>query len=100
MGNTPIPIIQLEIRHLKHSMAVALSEYVMSFDEMLQDSLHNYCTPENLRAVIEQETRRTLDIVIKEEVRKWYTTGDGREVIKKAVEQKLKDNMTWTPLDD
>lgn len=95
----PGPIIKLEVDQMRHSMAVALSEYTAQLDETLQRSIEAYCTPENLQRVIGEETRRTLDIVIREQVKVWFMYGEGRKVIKKAVEQKLRDNITWTPLD-
>jgi len=98
--NTPIPIIRLEVEHMHHTMMVALSEYTAQLDSYLKDALDKFCTPENLRRIIEEEVYRTLDIVIREQVKNWFLYGDGKKVIKQAVEQKLKDGTTWTPLDD
>jgi hypothetical protein len=52
-----------------------------------------------LARIIDSETSRILDQVIREEVKKWFTQGEGRQVIKISVEQKLKEGSTWTPLD-
>lgn len=89
----PAPIIRLEVNRMKHTMLVALSEYAAQVDEMLRSSIEAYCTPDNLQRVIDKETQRTLDAVIREEVKNWFTYGEGREVIKKALEQKLDE--TW-----
>jgi hypothetical protein len=95
----PIPIIKLEVQGMRHTMAFALSQYTAQIDETLQAALEAYCTPENLERVIQTETAKILDQVIKEEVKNWFTYGEGRKAIKEAVEKKLGDNETYTPLD-
>jgi hypothetical protein len=94
-----IPIIKLEVDHMKHTMMVALSKYTAQLDRNLQEAVERFCTPENLQRIIENEADKQLDIVIREQVRAWFNYGEGRDVIKRAVEQKLKDATTWTPLD-
>jgi hypothetical protein len=94
-----IPIIKLEIESMRHTMAYALTKYATDLDSTLQAALEAYCTPENLEYVIQTETSKVLNQVIKEEVKNWFTRGEGRKVIKEAVEKKLRDNETYTPLD-
>jgi hypothetical protein len=81
-------------------MAVALNKYILQLDETLQRALDAYCTPENLERVIRSETELVLDQIIKEEVRNWFVHGEGRAIIKESVHKKLRDNVTYTPLDD
>ena len=95
-----IPIIRLEVEHMKQSIVAGLTAYTASLDADLKHAVDAYCTPENLRQVIENEANRTLDQVIREQVRAWFLHGEGRDVIKRAVEQKLRDGTTWTPIDD
>ena len=95
-----IPIIRLEVESMRQTMALALTEYTSQLDTDLHNAIDAYCTPDNLRRVIEQEANRTLEQVIREQVKAWFIYGAGREVIKRAVEQKLRDGTTWTPLDD
>lgn len=97
--NLPIPIIKLEVEGMRRTMAVALSQYTAQLDEMLQQAISDFCTPENLERIINDETARTLDTVIKAEVKNWFINGEGRKAIKKAVEKRLQDGETWTPLD-
>lgn len=94
-----IPVIRLEIEHMRHTMMVALSQYTARLDENLRQAVEAYCTPENLARIIDDETHRVLDHVIREEVKNWFIHGEGREIIKAAVEKKLKEGTTWTPLD-
>jgi hypothetical protein len=95
----PIPIIKLEVDHMKHTMAIALSQYTAQLDQNLQEAVEKFCTPENLKRIIEEEAHKQLDIVIREQVKQWFVYGEGRAVIRQAVEQKLKDGTTFTPLD-
>lgn len=95
----PIPIIKLNVQNMHHTMAHALHKYTVDLDETLQAALKAYCTPENLEHIIQSETTKVLDQVIKEEVRNWFVYGEGRKTIKKAVEEKLRNNETYTPLD-
>ncbi len=98
--NLPIPIIRLEVESLRHSMVMALSEYTLQLDADLQTAVAAFCTPTNLKRIIESEADRVLEQVIREQVKAWFTQGEGRAVIKAAVEQKLRDGTTWTPLDE
>jgi hypothetical protein len=86
----PIPIIKLEVENMRHTMAFALSKYATELDEILQAALVVYCTPENLERVIQSEATKVLDQVIKEEVENWFMYGEGRKVIKEAIEKKLR----------
>ncbi len=94
-----LPIITLSVDQIRHSMKIALSEYTAQLDSHLQEAIERFCTPENLRRIVETEAAQTLDQVLREEVKRWFITGDGRQVIRAAVEKKLSDDETWTPLD-
>lgn len=96
-----MPIIRFELEGIKHSLYVALSEYSLQMDEQLKEALEKYFTPDNIQRVIDQEVWRTLDIVIKEEVIKFFREdNEGRKIIATAVKEKLLNNETYTPLDD
>lgn len=96
--NLPI-IIKLEVENMKHTMCVALSQYTGQLDATLKQAVERFCTPENLERIIQTETDRILDEVLREEVKRWFVYGDGRAVIRLQVEQRLRKNQTSTPLD-
>lgn len=98
-SHIPLPLIRLDVQNMRHSMAVALSKYTTELDETLQAALEAYCTPQNLERVIQSEVTKVLDQVIREEVKNWFIYGEGRKAIKEAVEKKLRDSETYTPLD-
>jgi hypothetical protein len=98
-GEMNVPIIKLQVDHMRHEMAMALSSYTAQLDQNLQQAIERFCTPENLQRIIEDEADKQLDIAIREAVKHWFIYGEGRAVIKRAVEDKLRNNSTFTPLD-
>ena len=94
-----MPIITLSIQHLQHNISIAMTEYVSKFDEQMQKSIEDFCDPQNIESIIKLEVNTVLDTIIKEEVKRWFVLGDGRVIIRKAVEKRLKENNTYTPLD-
>lgn len=88
-----IPILKLELDHMRHSMAIALTEYTQRLDETLHQAVEAYCTPENLTRVINEQVEKTMGDVIKDEVRVWFTHGDGRKVIIAEVQRRLSEDF-------
>lgn len=90
--NSGLPIVELRVRGMEHSMAMALTEYEVQMDEMLQEAVKKYCAPENLKRIINEETERVIDAAVKDAVRYWFTgTEEGKAVIRKAVADKLEE---------
>lgn len=95
-----VPIIRLELQSMKEVILNAFSEKILSLDADMQRAVEAYCTPENIAHVITEHVNIVLDTVIKEEVQRFYTYGEGRSIIREAVEKRLKDNKTYTPIDN
>lgn len=95
-----VPVIRLEIQRLKQTLMVALSDHATQMDADLQAALDRYLTPENVARIIDEEAHRQLDALIKEEVANWFRYGGGRQAIKEAIEAKLDNRRTYTPLDE
>lgn len=99
--NMNLPIIRLEIDHMKQSLWVALSEYSTQMDENLKEAINEFCTPENIKRIITETANKVMAQTIKEEVTKFFIhNGEGRKVIAQAVKEKLLNNETYTPLDE
>lgn len=94
------PIIRLSIDSMKQTVLAALTEYQAQVDADIQAALEECCTPEHLREVLHEETRRTLDAVIREEVESFFRYGEGRKVVAEAVKTKLLKKESWSPLDE
>jgi hypothetical protein len=74
-------------------------ETALQLDEQIQRAVEEFCEPQHVRTVIRTAVFKTLAAVLDEEVRNFYMKGEGRAVIRAAVEKKLKDDETYTVLD-
>ena len=91
-----IPIIRLEVENMRHTLAVAMSEYTLKLDDMLQDAINAYCTPENIKAIVYEEAHRQLHSIIQHSVREWFVYSDeGQKLIKQAVAEKLREEAKF-----
>ena len=84
-----MPIIRLEVDRMKHTLITALSDYQARLDSQLLASIEAYCTHDNIARVIDDQVRNTLDLIIREEVRNWFSYGAGRAFIRQAVQKRL-----------
>ena len=87
-----IPIIRLEVEHMKHTMCAALSEHAALMDSSVKSAIDAYCTEDNLNSVVSIAVREALNSAVKEEVRNFFRySGNGRTAIREAVIQFLDD---------
>lgn len=100
MSEAPMPLIRLEVDHMKYSMITALHNYSVQMDENIQKAIEEYCTQENLDRVIMDAAHKALDTAIKEEVRNFFWNGDGRSAVAASVRESLLKRETYTVLDD
>ena len=84
------PILRLEITEMRRTLSTALSEYVVKMDADIQAAIARVCTVENVLAVLERTARETMDEIIKKEIEDFYRYGDGRTVLREAVQKHLK----------
>jgi hypothetical protein len=84
-----IPQIRLELTGMKEAIIFAFNERQAAQDVDVRAAVEAYCTPENLNLIIGAAVRETLDRAIKETVDHFYRYGDGRGVVKEAVQQRL-----------
>jgi hypothetical protein len=84
-----VPIIRLEVERMKYSILAAFAEHQGTLDADIVAAVEAYCEPENIRRIIGDGVKHTLDNVIREEVEKFYRYGKGREVVREALRQVL-----------
>lgn len=94
-----IPIIRIELESMRMQLRTALSAYQIQLDTDLKEAVDRYCTPENLKRIVDTCVFQTLDTVIAEEVKNFYVKGEGRKVIKEEIERRLRNNETFTVID-
>lgn len=89
-----IPIIRLEVEHMKHAIISAFNDTALQLDEAIRNAINAYCQPENIQHVVTTEVKRVLDEVIKAEIKDFYQYGEGRKIVKDAVIKRLEEGMT------
>jgi hypothetical protein len=96
MSTGTFPIIRLEIEGMKHSVAVALTEYAARMDADVQAAIERACEPHRLVEAIQVAASKAIDDTIKSEIDTFFRYGDGRRAIKAAVEAQLsKQDRSW-----
>lgn len=84
-----IPVIRLEVQGMKHTMQVAVTEYLAKMDEDIQRAVETVCTPENVAQIIRTHAQAAIDDVLKREISNYFLYGQGREAVKAAVTAQL-----------
>ncbi len=81
---------------MRHEVHVALTQHLTAIDVSVQEALKEVCSEENIKAVVHRQVEETLNLVMKEEVERYFRYGAGRVSVKHAVIAKLSDS----PLED
>ena len=88
-----MPVIHMELEGMKRTLYNALTQQALQLDTDINKAVESFCTQENLAYVINNKVNAVLEAVIKEEVEKFYSKGEGRIIIAEAVKTHLlKDN--------
>lgn len=85
------PVLTLELSGMREALHFAFTEHQARLDEQVHAAIEAFCTPENLARVIDEKVNQVLKAAIHEEIQRFYTYGKGRDVIRAAVERRLKD---------
>ena len=92
-----IPVISLEVRGMKQTIQVALSNHMVEMDAYVQEALDKYCEPENIRSVVSMAATAAIDAAVKESVKHFFSYGGkGRKYIKEEVDRMLTEEMEFT----
>lgn len=92
--NSGIPFIRLELEGMKHSIIHAFGELQVNQDQMVRDAVAKFCTPENLQGMLDSIVRDTLTYEIKQAVTDFYRYREGRDLVKKLVQERLAEGST------
>ena len=82
-------MVRLTLERMEASILHAFSEYEVQLDDDIRRAVAEYCQPENIKRVIADHVKRSLDATIKEEVDRFYRYGKGREVVRRALEETI-----------
>lgn len=84
-----IPIIRLHVEGMKHSIITALTEYQAQMDEDVKKAVESYCTEENVSRVVREAAAAEIDKAIKDEIHHFFSYGEGRKIVRAAVQAGL-----------
>lgn len=81
-----IPMVRLTVESMQFEMKALLGSHVSRIFTEIEKSVEKVCTPENIERIIDAEASQALESLIREEMRNFYTKGDGRKyVVEKMV---------------
>lgn len=89
-----IPMIRLELDGMKYAIISAFNQHQAQQDANVRAAVDAYCSGGNLQQVLNTAVRETLNRVIKDEVENFYRYGEGRELVKKLVQERLANGET------
>lgn len=90
--NFNVPIIRLEVEGMKYTMQRALTEHAVAVNESIQKAIDNYCTEDNINAIVMREAKFRLDQALKEEIQNFFGySGAGRAAVRAAVIETLNE---------
>ena len=84
-----IPIITLEVEHMKHQIKVALTEYEAMLSKEIQDAVDTYCTPENVHRVVSETVKRVVDDSLKSEMHDYFRYGPGHFALLSVIRESI-----------
>ncbi len=84
------PQLKFEVHDMRERVIHALSVLQEKMDAEITQAVREYCTPENLAAIIQKTADKEIEAAIRGAVEDFFRYGPGRHVIKEAVETTLK----------
>ena len=82
-----IPIVKLELEHMRHSMMNAFMSHSDEMQVLVQEAVDAYCTEEALIKEVRKHATNAVNQSIKEELDKFFLYGEGKEVIRKVLSE-------------
>ena len=90
MSNDFIPIIKIEVSHVRECMARAFAQKSDEIQQMVKHSLEKYCTEEWLQTVVDDQVRRMLERAGKVDMGSSFEAADAiAKIIRDALVEKL-----------
>lgn len=84
-----MPIIKIEVETMKQAMHHAFSEQLLNIDKQFQEAIEKACDPKKIQYIIENAADKYITEVLEQEVKWYFLSGPGRDVIKERVNEKL-----------
>ena len=91
-----VPLIKIEVEHMRHAMVHAFSEQLVNLDLGFQEAVKKACDPERIQALLNETARVALEATIKSEVEAYLRYGEGQKLVKAEVCRRLKAEFQRT----
>jgi hypothetical protein len=82
----------MRVEGMAHEIKMALLQHELDISSEMQRAITELCRPEHVRAVVKAEAARAMELVIRDEVERFYRHGDGRQAVREVVEARLRDS--------
>lgn len=89
-----LPIIKIEIDHMRESIAHLISERDLEIDNYVQAALDKLCSAEAIQGLVEEATQKVVQEVVSQSVRSFFQYGEGYAAISGLVRERLKQELT------
>ena len=90
----PLPTIRLEVEGIRHAIIHAFAESQFDMTDFVAAEVTAFCTPERVAQIVQSKAREVVDAVIREEIDRFFRYGDGRTVIREAVNRLMEKEAT------
>lgn len=89
-----MPVITMQLSSMAQEIGCMLNDYNKEITKYTEESVKNFCTPENLQKIIDDQVRGSIRSAIQESVERYYVYGDGRKDIENLVIETLGKPIT------
>lgn len=89
MDHTGVPIIRLELTNMRESILYAFNARQAQQDADVRAAIDRFCSEGNVQRILDAAVSEHLTRAIKDEVQRFYSYGEGRELVKKLVQERL-----------
>ena len=85
MNNQDMPIIKLELTHLKHNVMAHIVSHSDEVNKFIESSLDEILTSEHLKDHIHEQTRFAVKEAVTNSINNYFKYGDGKKIIADSV---------------
>jgi hypothetical protein len=94
MLNTPI--IRVEIEGIRQQLVHAFHQSLLDLDAQFKLAVDRALDPERIQQILDEEARRTLDLILAQETRRFFTNGPGLAAVRATVNERLDEMFSDT----
>lgn len=84
-----LAILKLQIEHMRKAVLIAVQDYHAALDKDLRAAVEEACSDGTVSRVIREAVQRTLSTVVEEEIKHFFSYGEGRKAIAAIVAQRM-----------